>query len=71
MADPRAEEAAQTSQVSENTQTRAIMEIAESVEVSEQAILRAASEAGIGDPAQMKEAVATAMNGFVDRLTGS
>lgn len=69
LADPAAEAAAQTlaSTVSENTVTRALMEIAENGEVSERAILRAASEAGVADPAEMQATVATAMAGFVDQ----
>ena len=69
LADPAAEAAAQTlaSTVSENTVTRALMEIAENGEVSERAILRAASEAGVVDPAEMQATVSTAMAGFVDQ----
>ena len=60
------EEAAQTlaSNVGENTQTRAILELAESGEVSENAINRAASEAGI-NPDEMRDTVNKAMGGFV------
>jgi hypothetical protein len=45
------------------------MELAENGEISERAILRAAGEAGVADPAEMQAAVTTAMAGFVDQAT--
>jgi hypothetical protein len=68
LAHPEAEQAAQTlaSKVTEGTQVRALMELAETGEVSERAIQRASSEAGVY-PHEMAATISKALDGFTQQ----
>ena len=68
LSSPEAEEAATllATRVDENTQVRALIELADAGEVSEQAINRAASQAGI-DPSDMRASLAKAMDGYSEQ----
>ena len=67
---PEAEQAAQmlATKVDQNTQIRALIELADAGQVTERAINAAASQAGI-DPSQMKAALARAMDGYGGQAT--
>ncbi len=67
---PEAEQAAQmlATQVDQNTQIRALIELADAGQVTERAINAAASQAGI-DPSEMKAALAKALDGYGGQVT--
>jgi hypothetical protein len=67
---PEAEQAAQmlATKVDQNTQIRALIELADAGQVTERAINAAASQAGM-DPSEMKAALAKALDGYGGQVT--